>query len=226
MHNQLIRLLIADDHTVVRQGLRFMLEQRPDITIVAECSDADQAIASAAQVLPDVILLDLLMPGREGTATIREMTRLAPSAQIIVLTSFHEDEQILGAIKAGARSYLLKDSSPHELVNAIRAAAQGIPTLHPLVATRLLRAMQEPHGQDHSTLPLSALTPREREVLECIAHGRSNAQIATALTISEPTVRTHIANILGKLHLADRTQAAIYALQQRIVPLDEALDSP
>jgi NarL family two-component system response regulator LiaR len=214
----MIRLLIVDDHPVVRQGLRFMLEQRSDITVVDECADGEQAITSATNLLPDVLLLDLLMPNMDGVTAIREIKRLAPSVQIIVLTSYSEDEHIFRAIKAGALSYLLKDSSPQVLVEAVRAAARGESKLHPMIAARLLRELQQ-----RESSPLKDLTPREVEVLTSIAHGRSNHEIAVELSISEPTVRTHIGNILSKLHLADRTQAAIYALQQRLVPLDEAL---
>lgn len=214
----MIRVIIVDDHAVVRQGLRFMLEQRPDIEVVDECADGQQATMSATRLLPDVMLLDLLMPKMDGIATIREVKRLAPSVHIVVLTSYYEDGQIFQAIKAGALSYLLKDSSPHDLVEAVRAAAQGESKLHPLIATRVLH---EIHHRERS--PLNDLTPRERDVLALVARGRSNREIAAELVISELTVRTHVANILSKLHLADRTQAAIYALQQRVVSLQDVL---
>lgn len=215
----MIRVVIVDDHAVVRQGLRFMLEQRSDIEVVSECGDGEQAIRCAADLLPDVMLLDLLMPRMDGITAIREIKRLTPSVQIIVLTSYYEDEHIFRAIKAGALSYLLKDSSAQELVEAVRAAARGESKLHPMVAARVLR---EIHQREHS--PLADLTPRELEVLTCIARGRSNHEIAVELVISEPTVRTHVTNILSKLHLADRTQAAIYALQKRLIPLEDALE--
>lgn len=214
----MIRILIVDDHTIVRQGLRFLLGQWSDITVVGECEDGEQAIKSVVNVLPDVVLLDLLMPKMDGVATIREMKRLAPSVHIIVLTSSSEDEHIFRAIKAGALSYLLKDSSAQELIEAIRAAVHGDSRLHPIIAIRLLQEIQQ-----RENAPLGDLTPREIEVLTSLARGYSNHEIATALSISEPTVRTHIGNILSKLHLADRTQAAIYALQQRLVPLNAAL---
>jgi NarL family two-component system response regulator LiaR len=215
----MISVVLADDHTVVRQGLRFMLEQRPDIQVVGECSDGAQAVELVASLLPDVALLDLLMPAMDGVTATREIKRLAPRTQIIILTSYHEDEHIFSAIKAGALSYLLKDSSAHNLVEAVRAAAQGESKLHPMVAARLLREVQQSqHG------PLDDLTPRELEVLTNIARGRSNSEIAQELVIGETTVRTHVANILLKLHLTDRTQAAIYALQQRLVPLTDVLD--
>lgn len=215
----MISVVLADDHAVVRHGLRFMLEQRADIQVVGECEDGARALELVAELLPDVVLLDLVMPMLDGIAAAREIKRLAPSTQIIILTSFYDDEQIFAAIKAGALSYLLKDSSPHELVAAVRAAARGESKLHPMVATRVLREMQQ---RQHS--PINDLTPRELDVLTQIARGRSNHDIARELVISEPTVRTHVANILTKLHLADRTQAAIYALQQNLVPLKDALD--
>jgi NarL family two-component system response regulator LiaR len=215
----MIRVLIVDDHTVVRQGIRFLLEQQADMEIVGEGENGAQAIARVTDLLPDVVLLDLVMPEMDGLTAVRELRRLAPSAQIIILTSYHEDDQIFRAIKAGARSYLLKDTHPHELIAAVRAAARGESILHPMVASRLLHEMQA-----HEQAPLGDLTPRELEVLKCIAHGRSNAEIATDLVISEPTVKTHVSNILAKLHLADRTQAAIYALQQQLVPLRDALE--
>lgn len=214
----MIRVLIVDDHPIVRQGLHFMLEQRPDITVVGECEDGEQAIQCAIEQLPDVLLLDLLMPRMDGVTAIREVKRLAPSIHIIVLTSYSEDEHIFEAIKAGALSYLLKDNHPHVLVEAVRAAARGESRLHPMVASRLLQEYQQ---REHS--PLKDLTAREVEVLSSVARGRSNHEIAAELCISEPTVRTHIGNILSKLHLADRTQAAIFALQQHLISLDEAL---
>ena len=215
----MIKVVLADDHAVVRHGLRFMLAQRPDIQVVGECDDGVLALELVTELLPDVALLDLLMPGMDGVAVTREIKRLVPSTQVIILTSYHEDEYIFNAIKAGALSYLLKESSPQELVEAVRAAARGESKLHPMVAARVLREMQQ---CQHT--PLNDLTPRELEVLTRLARGRSNHEIAQELVISEPTVRTHMANILSKLHLTDRTQAAIYALQQRLVPLQDALE--
>jgi len=214
----MIRVMIVDDHPVVREGLRFMFEQRSDIVVVEECSDGKQALARVTDLLPDVVLMDLLMPGMDGVTAIREMKRLAPNIQIIVLTSYYEDEYIFRAIKAGALSYLLKDCSSLDLVEAIHAAAHGESKLHSAVASRLLQEMQR-----REQSPLNDLTPREREVLTRIAHGLSNHEIAIELSMSEPTVRTHIGNILSKLHLTDRTQAAIYALQHHLVSLKDAL---
>jgi NarL family two-component system response regulator LiaR len=213
----MIRIVIVDDHAVVRQGLRYLLEQQPDMEVVGEGKDGAQGVAIVASLLPDVVLLDLLMPRMDGISAVREMKRLTPSTQIIMLTSYYEDDQIFGAIKAGALSYLLKDASPEELVEAVHAAARGEGILHPQVAARVLREMQQ-------RSPLEELTARERDVLTLIARGRSNAEIAAELVIGEGTVKTHVSNILLKLHLADRTQAAIYALQQRLVPLKDALE--
>ncbi len=215
----MIRVLIVDDHPVVRQGLRYMLEQRPDIDVVGEGGDGEQAVALVTNLLPEVVLLDLLMPKMDGMTVVREIKRLAPKTEIVILTSYYEDDQIFNAIKAGALSYLLKESSTLELVEAIRAAARGENKLHPRVATRLLREMQQ-----REQSPLKDLTARELEVLTRIARGRSNQEIATELVISEPTVRMHVANILSKLHLADRTQAAIYALQKHLISLKDALE--
>ena len=213
----MIRVVLVDDHAVVRKGLRFLLEQQTDMEVVGEGKDGAQGVALIASLLPDVILLDLLMPRMDGITAVREMKRLTPSTQIIMLTSYYEDDQIFGAIKAGALSYLLKDASPEELIEAVRAAARGEGILHPQVAARVLREMQQ-------RSPLQELTSRELEVLTLIARGHSNAEIAAELVIGEGTVKTHVSNILTKLHLADRTQAAIYALQQHLVPLKEALE--
>lgn len=213
----MIRVVLVDDHAVVRQGLRFLLEQQADIEVIGEGKDGAQGVELVTSLLPDVVLLDLLMPKMDGITAVREMKRATPSTQIIILTSFYEDDQVFGAIKAGAISYLLKDASPEELVEAVRAAARGEGVLHPMVAARVLREMQQ-------RSPLGWLTARELEVLTLIARGRSNAEIAAELVIGEGTVKTHVSNILTKLHLADRTQAAIYALQQHLVPLKDALE--
>jgi NarL family two-component system response regulator LiaR len=185
--------------------------------VVAECKDGVQAVALVSNLLPDVVLLDLLMPGMDGVTAVREIKRITPSTHVIILTSYFEDEHIFGAIKAGALSYILKDASPEELIEAIRAATHGEGVLHPQVAARALREMKRQS-------PLHELTARETEVLMLLAHGRSNAEIASELTIGEGTVKTHVSNILSKLHLADRTQAAIYALQQHLVSLKDALE--
>ena len=212
----MMRVLIVDDHAVVRYGLRYMLSQYSEIEVVGECEDGEQAVSRAPDLVPDVILLDLILPHMDGVHTVRELKRLVPNTQVIVLTSYDDDTLIYEAVKAGALSYLLKEASPIELVEAIKAAARGESRLHPRVAARLLHEMRE---QRESAL--NDLTAREMEVLTHIARGQSNTAIAAELTISEPTVRMHVANVLSKLHLADRTQAAIFALQKRIVPLDD-----
>ncbi|HLG76847.1 MAG TPA: response regulator transcription factor [Ktedonobacteraceae bacterium] len=215
----MITIVIVDDHAVVRQGLRFLLEQQAGMRVVGEGENGEQAIELVEELLPDVLLLDLLMPKMDGVTAVREIKHVAPTTRIIVLTSYFEDDQIFAVIKAGALSYLLKDTRPQDLVAAVQAAARGESVLHPAVAARVLREMQ---GQDQS--PFNELTPRELDVLTRIARGRSNHEIAVDLVIGEQTVKTHVSNILSKLHLADRTQAAIYALQKRLVPLDDALD--
>jgi NarL family two-component system response regulator LiaR len=212
----MIRVVLVDDHAVVRGGLRFLLEQQPDMEVIGEGKDGAQGVTLVTSLLPDVVLLDLLMPRMDGITAVREMKRLTPNTQVIILASYYEDDQIFGAIKAGAISYLLKDAGPEELVEAVRAAARGEGILHPLVAARVLREMQQP--------PLQALTAREGEVLTLIARGRSNGEIAAELVIGEGTVKAHVSNILTKLHLADRTQAAIYALQHHLVPLKDTLE--
>jgi NarL family two-component system response regulator LiaR len=214
----MIRIVIVDDHPIVRQGLRFLLEQQAEIEVVGEGENGEQAIKLIADHLPDVLLLDLLMPKMDGITAVREIKRIAPSVQIIILTSYFEDDQIFSVIKAGALSYLLKDTRSQELVTAVKAAARGETVLHPQVAARILGEMQQ-----SSQVLSDALTRRELDVLARLARGRSNHEIAADLIIGEQTVKTHVSNILSKLHLADRTQAAIYALQQRLVPLDDAL---
>jgi NarL family two-component system response regulator LiaR len=214
-----IRLLIADDHPVVRKGLRALMEDQPDILVVAEAADGNEAVERAREFKPDVILLDLMMPGKDGLYAIGEIKRERPEARILVLTSYFEDDQVFPAIKAGALGYLLKDSSPQELLRAIRDIARGQSALHPAIALKVIRELEHP-----SDLPptVDPLTPREVEVLTLLGQGMSNAQIAERLTISERTVGTHISNILSKLHLASRTQAALYALKQGLARLDTA----
>jgi NarL family two-component system response regulator LiaR len=213
--NEQIRVVLVDDHVVVRVGLRAFLDTQPDLEIVGEASSGEQGVELVKSTLPDVVLMDLLMPGIDGVEATRQVKAASPHTQVIVLTSYAEDERIFPAIKAGALSYLLKDVGPDALVTAIRAARRGEATLHPTVAARL---MSELTGGRHS--PLDTLTEREKDVLTCIARGMSNAEIAEHLIIGERTVKTHVSNILSKLHLQDRTQAAIMALRERLVPLD------
>jgi two-component system, NarL family, response regulator LiaR len=205
-----ITVLITDDHVIVREGVRALLETQPDIEIVGESSCGEHAIALCQEVAPDVVLVDLLMPGVGGIEATRHIKRVSPRTQIIILTSFHEDERILPAIQAGALSYLLKDVSPAELIVAIRKAARGEVTLHPHVASRLMQTLQGGAKSEESD-PLTELSKREIEVLRLVAQGFPNSKIAETLFISEKTVKSHVSNILSKLHVADRTQAAAYA---------------
>ncbi len=216
-----ISVLLIDDHRVVRQGLRDFLELHATIDVVGEASSGEEGIQLACELLPDVVLMDLVMSGIDGVEATRRLTRVSPSSRVIVLTSFADDDKIFPAIKAGAISYLLKDVSPEELAHAVHAARRNEAVLHPDVAARL---MQEFSTADSPHAPIDQLTEREMEVLRLIARGRSNRAIADELVISEKTVKTHVSNLLSKLHLADRTQAAIYALRQRLVPMDDPDD--
>lgn len=215
----MIRILIVDDHSVVRQGLRFLLEHEAGIEVIGDCPDGESAVRAVDDLVPNVILLDLQMPGMGGIAALRQMKARSPSTQVIVLTSHQGDELVFDAVRAGATSYLLKTAGVEEVVRAVHAAARGESVLDPSVAARVL---QEMRGRDRE--PVDALSRREIDVLRALARGRSNKEIAAALHIGEETVKTHVSNILSKLHLQDRTQAAIYGLQQRLVPLDEALE--
>lgn len=208
-----VRVLIADDHPVVRQGLRAFLETRPEVEIVGEAVDGEEAVRSVERLLPDIVLMDIVMPKLDGIEAIRRIRAISPSTQAIVLTSFADDEKIVAAVRAGAAGYLLKDAHPQELLTAIRSVARGEAQLAPSVAARLMRELSRPSGDSAADV----LTSREIDVLRLIASGRSNKEIAGDLVLSEKTVKTHVSNILAKLHLADRTQAALYAVRQRIV---------
>jgi NarL family two-component system response regulator LiaR len=214
-----IRVLVVDDHKVVREGMRFLLEQEPDIQVVGQCSDGHEAVEAVARLLPSVVLLDLLMPGLDGLNALRQIKTDSPATQVVILTSHTGEEHMFNAIKAGATSYLLKTAGAREVIDAVRAAANGESLLDPSVAARILEELRSPPRQAPS--PVNHLTPREAEVLTLVARGRSNRAIGDQLFIGEETVKTHISNILAKLHLADRTQAAIYALRKGLVPLDE-----
>jgi len=207
-----ITVLMVDDHAVVRRGIRALLEAEGGFQVVGEAGSGGEAVLLAADLAPDVVLMDLVMPEMDGVAATRLLKEHSPRSQVIVLTSYHEDEHIYPAIRAGALSYLLKSVGLEELTEAVRKAARGEATLHPQVAARLVQELQ---GASQETARLSTtLSEREREVLRLIAEGLSNAQIASRLVISERTVKSHVNNILGKLHLADRTQAAIFAWRQ------------
>ena len=213
-----ITVLIVDDHAVVRQGIRAFLDAQLDIAVVGEAASGDEAVRQAAETVPDVVLMDLVMPGMDGVEATRRIRRASPRTQVVVLTSYHEDVHIFPAIKAGALSYLLKDVGPKELAAAVRAAARGEAVIHPRVATRL---MQELRGTQRDVpSPFAELTNRELEVLRLIAEGLSNAKIAVRLVISEKTVKGHVSNILSKLHLTDRTQAAVFAWREGVVGRD------
>ena len=212
-----IRSVIADDHAVVRAGLRALIATEAGMTVVAEAADGQEAVTHALALKPDVILLDLLLPQMSGAEAISAIRHSWPDARILVLSSFADDERVFPALKAGALGYLLKDSSPHDLLQAIRDVAHGESALHPSIARKLVRQFSQP-----ATPPPAhaVLTEREVEVLSQIARGRSNQQIADALYISERTVRTHVSSILEKLHLANRTQATLYALREGLVNFD------
>ena len=212
-------VLLVDDHAIVRQGVRAYLETQPDLVVVGEASSGEEAIHLAAEQAPDVVLMDLLMPGgMDGVDATRRVKQASPRSQVIVLTSYHQDEHIFPAIRAGALSYLLKDVGPSELAEAVRKAARGEAVLHPQVAARVVQELQ---GASRDAVnPFTELSERELEVLKLIAAGESNESIAARLVISEKTVKSHVSNILSKLHVADRTQAAVYAWREGVVRRD------
>jgi NarL family two-component system response regulator LiaR len=209
-----IRVLVVEDHVVVREGLCALLGTRHDMEVVGQASDGYEAVAQARALRPDVILMDLVMPRRGGVEAIREIMEQDPGSRILVLTSFAEDRMAYEAIKAGALGYLLKDSSSEDLIRAVHEVNRGEPSLHPSIAIRVIREMGHPSDRPRTEKPL---TGREMEVLGLVAQGMSNQEIAAALCISQRTVTTHVSNILGKLHLASRTQAALYAIQEGLV---------
>jgi len=213
-----IRILIADDHAVVREGLRALIEAKPDMELVGEAEDGVEAVLMARSLKPDVILLDLLMPRMDGIEAIGEIRRENPKARILVLTSFAGDDKVFPAIKTGALGYLLKDSSSQELVQAIREVHRGESSLHPTIARKLIREINRPSTAAPAG---SSLTEREVAVLKLIATGLYNQEIAETLVISERTVSGHVSNILEKLHLANRTQAALYALREGLANLEQ-----
>ncbi|NIO70105.1 MAG: response regulator [Anaerolineae bacterium] len=213
-----IHILIADDHAIVREGLRALIDTERGMELVGEAADGVEAVLQARSLQPDVILLDLVMPRKDGIEAIGEIKQENPEARILVLTSFAEDDKVFPAIQAGALGYLLKDSSPQELLQAIREVYRGESSLHPAIARKLIGELNRPP----ENLPPTEepLTEREVEVLSLVARGLSNQEIAERLVVSERTVRTHVSNILGKLHLANRTQAALYAVREGLAGPD------
>jgi NarL family two-component system response regulator LiaR len=213
-----ISVLLVDDHSMVREGVRAFLVTQPDITVVGEAASGEEAVRLAELHVPDVILMDLIMPGMDGVEATRRVKQASPRSQVVMLTSYHEDEHIFPALKAGALSYVLKDISADELGAAVRKAAVGEAVLHPRVAARVIKELQ---GRRAEALnPFTELSERELEVLKLIADGLSNAEMAAKLFLSEKTIKGHVSNILSKLHLADRTQAAVYAWREGIVRKD------
>ena len=214
-----IRVLVADDHAIVRHGIYALLETEPDIQVVGEAQDGRQAIAEAQRLQPDVVLMDLVMPIVDGVEAIRRIRACQPQVRVLVLTSFGGENQVFPAIKAGALGYILKDSTPSELVQAIRQVDRGESALHPAIARMLVQELAQPSQRASAADPL---TKRELEVLQLVAAGQCDREIADRLGISEATVRTHVSNILAKLNLGSRTQAALYALREGLVSLDGA----
>jgi NarL family two-component system response regulator LiaR len=213
-----ITVLLVDDHEVVRQGVRAFMDALPDFDVVGEAESGEAAVRLSAEHVPDVVLMDLLLPGIDGVEATRRVKTVSPRTQVVVLTSYHEDEHIFPALQAGAISYMLKDIKMEELARAIRQAARGEAALHPQVAARVIKELHGPRRDELN--PYTELTERELEVLGLVADGLSNLQIAEQLFISQNTVKGHVSNILSKLHLADRTQAAVYAWKEGIVRRD------
>jgi len=219
---EVIRVLVVDDHEIVRRGIRALLATKKDIRVVAEAADGEEAVELALRHHPDVVLLDLVMPKKDGVQAAREIARDAPESRILVLTTFAADELVFPAIKAGAIGFLLKDCGPQELVQAIRQVSAGEPSLAPSIARKVL---QEVSGPPPKPAPACVtLSAREVEILRQVARGLSNKEISAELSIGEETVHTHVGNILQKLHVASRTQAALYALREGIASLDDVPD--
>jgi NarL family two-component system response regulator LiaR len=218
-HN--IRVLIVDDHSIVRKGIAALLATEPDFEVVGEAANGVDAVAQAEALAPDVVLMDLVMPKMDGIEATRRIAALPGSIRVLVLTSFAADDKVFPAIKAGALGYLLKDTSPVDLVNAIRRVYRGEPSLEPQIASKVLYELAHP---PQTRLTQDPLSERELEVLRLLAQGNSNREIADQLCITEMTVRAHVSNILGKLHLASRTQAALFALREGLANMDDIPD--
>ena len=216
--NEPITVLLVDDHALVRQGVRAFLETQNDIAVVAEAGSGEEAVRLATEHAPDVALVDLIMPGMDGVETTRRLTARSPRTNVVVLTSYHDDEHVFPAIRAGALSYILKEVGPDELADAVRKAAVGEAVLHPQVAARVVRELHGARRDEPNAF--HDLSERELEVLKLIAEGLSNAEISNRLFISEKTTKSHVSNILSKLHLADRTQAAVYSWREGVVRRD------
>jgi two-component system, NarL family, response regulator LiaR len=214
-----IRILVADDHAIVREGMVFLASTRDDIEVVGQAQDGAQAVEMARDLKPDVILLDLMMPRMDGIAAAGAICNENPEARILVMTSFAEEEKVFAAIKAGALGYLLKDTSPGALIQAIHDVHRGESSLHPSIARKLIREMNQPHDLPPTADPL---TEREVDVLKLVAQGLSNQEIGDRLFIAERTAGVHVGRILAKLHLANRTQAALYALREGLASLEDA----
>ena len=214
----MIRVVIADDHNVVREGLRFLLSSEPGIEVAGEAADGAAALDAVRALRPDVLLLDLFMPRLDGMSVLRCLRDEGLSTHVLVLTSATDDSHLIEAVKTGALSFLPKTAGVEQVIEAVRAAARGEAVLQPAATARLLKELR-----GGAPDPLRSLTPREIDVLREVARGRANREIARTLSLSEETVKSHVSSILAKLGLADRTQAAIFALQHHVVPLDEAL---
>jgi NarL family two-component system response regulator LiaR len=217
--NNLVSILIVDDHEVVRNGIRSYLETIKDFDVVGEAESGEKAIKMVSELIPDIVLLDLIMPGMDGVETTRQIKKISPRTQVVILTSYHEDVHIFPALKAGAISYILKDMKMEKLADALQRAVRHEVTLHPLVAERVLQNIRGDDSEEPALF--TELTERELDVLRLIAKGMTNSQIAENLVISENTVKGHVSNILSKLHLADRTQVAVYAWQRGLVNRDQ-----
>jgi two-component system, NarL family, response regulator LiaR len=210
-----ISVLLVDDHSMVRLGLKAYFSTLDGIQVIGEAPTGSEALELVSSLAPDVVLMDLVMPGMDGVETTRRLKKISPRTQVIVLTSYHDDEHIFPAIRAGALSYVLKDIDPDELADVVRLAHKGEAVINPRVAARLVKEIHAARSGELN--PFTELTERELEVLRLIASGLNNQEIASRLVIAEKTVKSHITNILSKLHLADRTQAAVYAWQEGIV---------